>query len=86
MTDEKEIFTDEQVESINAFQQAGAMHPFTCGSDECRAQHVEGVLVATRAGLHCPHCSYTQDWVHGFMADGSWKGMVPSWLRTDDQG
>lgn len=27
-----------------------------------------GILIATEAGWVCPHCSYTQDWAHAFMA------------------
>lgn len=60
------IFTEEQVKNINEFQKSGVMHPFTCGN--CGA-----TLVATNDGLICPTegCGYTQDWCHGFMADGS---------------
>lgn len=63
----KAPFTDDQVESINAYQKAGVMHPFTCGSG-CGPD-----LVASVAALACPACGYRQDWVHGFMADWSWK-------------
>lgn len=62
-----DIFTPEQVAHINEYQAAGIMHPFTCGNNHAG----ERVLVATTSGLHCPNCDYTQDWVHGFMADGS---------------
>lgn len=72
-----DVFTDDQVESINAFQQAGIMHPFTCGNDGCRARNNSPELVASRSGLRCEHCGYTQDWVHGFMADWSWKQLDP---------
>lgn len=64
-------WTDEQVAALNAFQRAGAMHPFTCG-----ALHESGqspVLAATSAGWVCPDvkCEYTQDWAHAFMAVSS---------------
>jgi hypothetical protein len=29
-------FTSEQVESLNAYQVSGVMHPFTCGNDDCK--------------------------------------------------
>lgn len=61
-------FTLEQVQSLNGFQHASGVHPFTCGNDQCR-----GILVATVRGWICPFCDYTQDWAHAFMADNSWE-------------
>lgn len=63
-------FTDDQVESLNNFQAARLMHPFTCGV--CREP-----LFATVAGWVCPtfQCPYTQAWAHGFMANWTWKGL-----------
>lgn len=68
----KAPFSTAQVNSINEFQEAGVVHPFTCGDDECRAKNSSAVLVADEGGLKCPCCPYTQDWVHDYMADGSW--------------
>lgn len=59
------MWTQDQVDSLNAFQRAGVMHPFTCGI--CR-----GDLVARQEGWYCPNDTYTQDWAHGFMMDWSW--------------
>lgn len=56
-------WTEDQVRELNRYQQAGFMHPFTCGGDECRE-----VLVATENGWKCPNCDYTQNWAHPFMA------------------
>lgn len=66
-------FTDDQVASLNAFQDSGTMHPFTCNRPWC-----EGVLKAEADGLWCAaqYCSYVQFWAHGWMADWSWKKMV----------
>lgn len=61
-----EVFTADEVTNLNAFQNAGVMHPFTCGTEECRHD-----LVATTRGWICPYCDYTQDWAHDFMKDGS---------------
>jgi hypothetical protein len=62
-------WTPEQVHHLNHFQQAGRMHPFTCGQ---RDQHRDnpGILIATKNGWHCPAdgCDYTQNWAHTFMA------------------
>lgn len=71
------VFTPEQVKSLNEYQQAGVMHPFTCGGD---AKHLdgEGILVATEDGWICPYCDYKQNWAHGFMMDDSWKSRIAS--------
>ena len=63
----KAPWNESQVNSLNGWQQAGVMHPFTCGN--CRND-----LVATPAGWTCPTegCGYKQDWAHTFMADWSW--------------
>lgn len=72
----KAPFTDEQVRNLNDYQRASFMHPFTCGvcSDD---------LIAEREGWRCPTpgCTYTQDWAHDFMADGSWR---ESWRGLHD--
>ncbi len=65
----EQVFTDDEVKSLNEFQAAGIMHPFTCGTDKCRAD-----LVATNEGWICPNgCGYTQNWAHAFMSNWSWK-------------
>lgn len=66
LDDSRAPWTAEEVANLNEFQNAGYMHPFTCGSEDCRA-----VLVATPEGWTCPAgCGYTQDWAHDFMANG----------------
>lgn len=63
-------WTDEEVDSINAWQESNAVHPFTCPCDHPETDdHVS--LVATEASLFCPECDYEQNWVHGFMVDGT---------------
>lgn len=62
-------WTDDQVESLNQYQASGVCHPFTCGTEKCRAD-----LVATKEGWVCPqNCGYTQQWAHAWMMDWSWK-------------
>lgn len=72
-------WTPEQVTALNAFQQRGDMHPFTCGGD-----HTPGSpsLVAYTDGWRCPQpygeaCDYRQDWAHAFMADPAAASAVP---------
>lgn len=64
-------WTPEQVDALNAFQQSGSGHPFTCGGE-----HAPGspILVAREDGWHCsdPYgegCDYRQDWAHASMVD-----------------
>lgn len=53
-----------QVAALNAFQDRGDFHPFTCANG-C------GNLVATATGWLCRRCGYRQDWAWAFMADPS---------------
>lgn len=64
-------WTDDQVASLNGFQDAGMFHPFTCGGAGCSE-----VLIAQNDGWHCPKCSYRQFWAHTWMLDWSWKNGV----------
>ena len=50
-------WTDDQVATLNTYQQCGHFHPYTCGI--CRAD-----LVATNDGWRCPAdgCNYVQHW------------------------
>jgi 8-oxo-dGTP diphosphatase len=62
-------WTDEQVASLNAYQNAGYVHPFTHGDG---ADKVD--LIATRDGwVRQPGGRVVQTWAHDFMADGSWR-------------
>jgi hypothetical protein len=62
------MLTEDQIESINAYQRAGVFHPFTCGVDSNHA-----VLKARSDGLFCPDCSYSQTrGVPQAMKDWSW--------------
>lgn len=73
-------FSEDQVLSLNEFQQSNFVHPFTCGSghrtDEAHGEE-RGRLLATTAGWVCPPCGYTQDWAHDWMANWDWKVLVP---------
>lgn len=73
----EKVFTPKEVDSLNAYQQSGAFHPFTCGGDRTDEDHLdkEGRLVATEYGWHCPYCDYKQDWAHLWMKNGAWENM-----------
>jgi hypothetical protein len=61
----KAPFTEDQVASLQGFQNCGYMHQCTC---ECGAD-----MIPTKEGWVCGSCAYTQDWCHAFMADWRWK-------------
>lgn len=61
MTD---LFTQDQIDSINAYQVSGIWHPFTCECGE--------VLNACSEGMKCPKCGHLQTWAHEFMSNWSW--------------
>jgi hypothetical protein len=61
-------WSDEQVENINYYQQAGAFHPFTC---RCPHPVRNSRLKAFSERLFCEHCKFEQLWVFPHMADGS---------------
>lgn len=70
-------FSEDQVNSLNGFQQSGVMHEFTCANRHTpihgiRTPNPHDVLIATTEGWRCEVCDYTQDWAHNFMADWSW--------------
>ena len=82
------VFTPDEVESLNAYQNSNSFHPFTCGGDRTDEKHLdgEGRLVATGEGWYCPFCEYRQDWCHQWMKDWSWKSMYrqfPDILRLE---
>ena len=62
----KAPWTADQVASLNAYQRAGVMHPFTNEGED---------LVATKDGWVMPNdpVEVVQDWAHLFMADWSWR-------------
>ena len=59
-------WTEEQIECLNNYQNAGVVHPFTCGKNDCR-----DILVATKDCWKCPSCDYIQNWALDFMV--TWK-------------
>lgn len=76
---EEGAFTPQEVENLNDYQNAGMVHPFTCGSgNRCDENHAggEGKLIATVRGWICPFCDYTQNWAHDFMKNGEWRKQV----------
>lgn len=58
-------FSEDQIKSINEFQNSEVMHPFTC----CDHQS----MVAEKDGMRCLKCNRLQEWVHEWMANWEWK-------------
>lgn len=76
------VFSPEEVASLNAYQTSGVFHPFTCGGDRTDENHLDGqgLLVATRNGWICIWCDYKQSWAHEWMRDGTWMIMKQSFI------
>lgn len=67
-------WSEEVVEALNAFQDSGVMHPYTC--PECGH-----MLVATHNGWICLHDEYLQTWAHPFTADQEWVARQKEWVE-----
>lgn len=67
-------WTDDQVASLNAFQAAGRVHPFTGDTPEGGGERP--VLIATNAGwVEYDGGPIYQTWAHSWMTDWSWKAL-----------
>lgn len=69
----RQPFDEEQIKNINEYQNCGAFHPLTC---YC-GNHI--LLEPKRDGLWCPRCGRFQNWIHKWIADGSWKFVDKGW-------
>jgi len=64
-------WTADQVASLNTYQRAGVMHPFT---GERQANGDETILIATTEGwITAVGGPVVQTWAHSWMADWSWR-------------
>lgn len=62
-------WTNDEVASLNGYQQAGYMHPFTYGDGD---EQVD--LIATNEGWVAKKGgTVVQTWAHKFMTNWSWK-------------
>jgi hypothetical protein len=55
MPDTMQVFIEDEVASLNSYQESRVFHPFTC--DKCGAG-----FRATTTGWVCPDCDYQQNW------------------------
>jgi hypothetical protein len=63
-------WTASQVASLNAYQTAGYVHPFTSSSGDS----LKVDLIATRVGwVETTDGPIVQTWAHAFMCDWSWR-------------
>ena len=63
------VFTERELRELNEYQASGVGHVFTCPHREEGTHNTAlfgdlGALVATRIGLVCPSCGYTQEKIH----------------------
>lgn len=61
----KAPWTTQEVEALNYMQHCGMLHPYTCDRRNDGNHPDNAVLVPTKDGWVCPHCSYKQDWFRG---------------------
>ncbi len=63
-----------EVWSLNAYQESGQGHEYTCG--DCGAALLATALgwVCSRYSLNKSLCEYTQNWAHAQHANWMWKG------------
>lgn len=74
-------FTDDQVESLNAYQKSEVFHPFT-GLNVLAPEGEDDILVATPSGwISNLDPSYTQNWAWVWMGDWSWKEIF-NWKKS----
>lgn len=74
-------WTDDQVASLNAYQQSGKLHPFT---GERGPNGEETVLIATKDGwVEREGGPVVQVWAHLVMCDWSW-GEIAFGLGDED--
>lgn len=62
------------VKALNQYQNAGRMHPYTCGNNSSH------ILTATKVGWVCPYDDYRQDWAHPGSLDPNLR--MP-WKQSD---
>jgi hypothetical protein len=69
----KAPFTDQQVARMNAYQEMGIYHPYTCPRRDPETHKVYygdlGTLFATRMGWICRDCPYVQETVHDYILE-----------------
>ncbi len=70
----KAPFTQDQINSIVAFQKSPHNHPFTCCNHNIMNTYSEGLL--------CLKCEKLQDWCHDFMANWQWKKNLEIKLKS----
>lgn len=78
-------FTEEQVACIRAYQDSPIFHSFTCcaNGNNGSIKHSDSRILGVKSeGMFCVHagCGYTQEWVHGFMAEYNpldWEKLLP---------
>ncbi len=74
-------WTNDEVASLNAYQESGFFHPFT-GRNDLLPRGKDDILVATNDGwISKVDPELSQTWAHAWMADWSWKDTSTSLER-----
>jgi hypothetical protein len=60
-------WTPAQIAGLQAWQDAGYVHEFTCVTNHSKGSRV---LIPTREGWRCPSCHYRQRWAPDFAMTG----------------
>ena len=69
-------WSEEQVKSLNGFQQDPHHHPFTGSTGKM-------VLIATSVGwVEHEGGPVVDNWAHDYMTDGSWRDGITAWFNT----
>lgn len=72
-------WTEDQVASLNGYQQCDLYHPFTGQNRQPNSD--ETILIATPEGwVEFDGGPVVQTWAHEFMLDWSWKKREDEWL------
>jgi hypothetical protein len=66
-------WTQDQIDSLNKYQESRAFHPFT-GRNDLAPDGEEDILIATTGGWNSQYDpSYQQDWAWETMTNWEWK-------------
>lgn len=84
------IWTEEQCDKLNAWQDCGHVHPFTCpnhGDNWHKNEDGEELfLIAIPQGWVCRSCGYRQFWAHEFMFNGAPENPLEALARAREGG
>lgn len=57
----------EIIDKVNLWQNAGFVHPLTCGKNNNHLNLEPKEINDSQVVLVCPNCDYTQDWIPDYV-------------------